>query len=135
MIKFMPEQDPLEELFRQNAGRMDQRPSLRSWRRLERRLDGRRGTRATQGPLRPWMYAAAAVLLICMAALGLNDTSLSTTNPLAQRPEHIEELEQHASEVIRTSAYQGIEEGERGQILRVKNDKRPMLMPAEKYRI
>ncbi|MEL6141276.1 MAG: hypothetical protein AAFU67_06640 [Bacteroidota bacterium] len=131
----MPEQDPLEELFRRNAGRMDQRPSLRSWRRLERRLDERRGRRNTQGPLRPWMYAAAAVLLICLAVLGLNDSNLATKNPLAQRPESIEELEQHTKQIVRTSPYLGIEEGKRGQILRVKNDKRPQLLPAEKYRI
>ena len=109
MIKFMPEQDPLEELFRRNAGRMDQRPSLRSWRRLERRLDDRRGRRRTQGPLRPWMYAAAAVLLICLALWGLNDANLKTNNPLAQRPEMVEDLEQSSKEVVRPQAYEGIE--------------------------
>ena len=71
----MPPQDPLEELFRKNESNMDQRPNLRTWRRLEDKLDGRNGRR-TQGPFKSWMYAAAAVVLICVTIFGFGSELL-----------------------------------------------------------
>ncbi|MEM9835130.1 MAG: hypothetical protein AAF828_01430 [Bacteroidota bacterium] len=133
MIKFMPQQDPLEELFRRNEHRMDQRPSLRTWRRLEDRLDGK-NSRRTQGPFRPWMYAAAVVVLCTfIAALGPN--LFQPANELAQRPESVEELDMNASVIQRAKPYQGIAEGDRHQILQVRNQNPPKLLPAPKYRL
>lgn len=131
----MPQRDPLEELFRQNESKLDQRPSLRTWRRLEDRLDGRDGLRRTQGPFKPWMYAAAAVLLICVTIFGFGANALNPSNNLAQRPEVIEDLELVAESPQRATPYEGIAEGDPHQILQVRNPEMPTLLPAPKYRL
>lgn len=144
MIKFMPQRDPLEELFRRSAEELEQRPGLRGWRRLEQKLDGkannlarRRDRHQTQGFFKAWHYAAAAIALIMIIMAGLNYTAGQTidSNLLAKQPESIEEFQLEASSPTRVADYRGISEGERGKILTVRNSSIPRLVPAKKYRL
>lgn len=133
----MPERDPLEELFRQHSPRLEQRPNLRTWRRLESRLDRRNGSRRTQGPMRPWLYAAAAVLL-CVLAAGIGTQRVNVSEDvLAQRPQTIEDLDlTYGENTLRpTDRYDGITEGSPDQFLQVRNTGFPELLPAPKYRL
>lgn len=145
MIRFMPQRDPLEELFRRSSEELEQRPGLRGWHRLERKLDGkrsvnltsRRGLHRTQGFFKPWYYAAAAVALVLIIMIGLGRQSGNGIDDslLARQPESVEDFQLDVSQPTRVVAYQGISEGERGKILTVRNSSIPRLMPAEKYRL
>ena len=83
MAKF----DPFEQEFRRQAQGLSRDPSVRTWDRLERRLDRRR---APVRVFRPWMVAA---LLVLAAGLALvSDLGNDRDSPLAQRSERMEEL-------------------------------------------
>ncbi len=133
MIKFMPQRDPMEELFRQNAHRLEQRPSLQSWRRLERRLDRRQSNNLLQR-LPSWGYAAA-ILLLALVSIGLLQLPSAADQTFAQRPESIEELDRSPASFTLTAPYQGIQDGATSETLQVRNSGIPSLLPAAKYRL
>jgi len=81
--------DPFEKEFRQRANGLRQAPSPRTWNRLERRLDRRRGGGRILG-VRPWMIAAL-VLLVAGVSI-ISKLADEQDSPLAQRAQFIEEL-------------------------------------------
>ncbi len=135
MIKFMPDRDPMEELFRRNESRMEQRPSLRSWHKLEQRLDQRAGRRSRYSSSFSWIYMAAAIVLLCIVAIGIAPQLGQKQDVLAQRPESIEDLEQANKGLPVPTKYQHIPEGNSNHVLQVRNPNLPQLLPAPKYRI
>lgn len=140
MIRFMPNRDPMEELFRRSAQNLEQRPSLRAWHQLEQRLDNnrKRGSRRklTQGFLKPWYYAAAAVVLIMIMVVGFGQTANINQQVLAAAPESIEELNtaEEKADYVFAASYQAIPEGSRAQVLTVRNSSIPRLMVAPRFR-
>lgn len=135
MIKFMPQRDPMEELFRQNAHRLEQRPSLQTWRRLERRLDRQKGRNSRNFHLPPLLLYAAVILFLGVMMIALLQLPNKQDRSLAQRPESIEELDLSPFHLPRAEYYQGIQEGNTNETLQVRNSGIPTLMPAEKYRL
>lgn len=141
MIRFMPDKDPMEELFRRSANNLEQRPSLRGWHKLEQKLDANRNRASrrqlTQGYLKPWYYAAAAVALVIILMVGLGKVNAIDQKVLAKAPESIEELgdSQQIKQTIIAATYQSIPEGSRADVLTVRNSSIPRLMPAERYRL
>lgn len=133
MIQFMPQNDPTEELFRQSAHLLEQRPSLQSWRRLEQRLD-RRQSKQSLNRLPAWAYAAA-VLLLALTTVGLLQLPSAADQTFAQRPESIEELDRSTGSIPATLPYQGIQDGSSTETLQVRNSGIPSLLPAPKYRL
>lgn len=131
----MPQRDPLEELFRQNAHQLEQRPSLQTWRRLERRLDHQKGRNHHRFSFPPLLLYAAVLLFLGMITLALLQLPNSQDRSLAQRPESIEELDLSPAHLPITPSYQGIQEGSSHQTLQVRNSGIPTLLPAEKYRL
>lgn len=142
MIKFMPQQDPLEELFRRSAEGAQQRPSLKAWHRLEQRLDTptlrRKPLRRTQGYFKAWHYAAAAVILVLVMLFGIQQQQMGLTKvTLAQLPESVEELniDTAAPQSTQVARYISVPEGSSREFLTVRNSKLPQFMPAEAYRL
>lgn len=68
MIYKMKPQDKTSELFRKNQYKLNERPSLQAWNRLERRLDQKERTIKRQKPIisiyHLMMMAAAAIALV-----------------------------------------------------------------------
>lgn len=131
----MPQQDPMEELFRQNAHRLEQRPSLHTWRRLERKLDRQKGRSSHGAHFPPLLLYAVAILFFGLITLALLQLPNGQDRSLAQRPESVEELDLSPFHLPRTEPYQGIQEGSTNETLQVRNSGIPTLMPAEKYRL
>ncbi len=131
----MPQRDPMEELFRQNAHQLEQRPSLQTWRRLERRLDRHNGRGNHRFHLPPLLLYAMLLLFLGMITLALVQLPIKQDRSLAQRPESIEELDLSPAHLLITPSYNGIQEGSRHQTLQVRNSGIPTLLPAEKYRL
>lgn len=139
MIRFMPQRDPLEELFRRSADGMEQRPGLRGWHRLDQRLDQRRHARRrrTRGWFTAWHYAAATVALLLMIGLGLSRLSTQSNSVLARAPESLEELAPISPTQRPTlpADYASVPEGDRHAVLTVRNSGIPRIVPAAGYRL
>lgn len=73
----------MENLFRKNQHKLNERPSARTWERLESRLDDhRRRGRVTM--IRQWSMAAAVLLLIgVVSLLGTFGNLTSDNAPIA----------------------------------------------------
>lgn len=67
MIYKMKPQDTTSDLFRNNQHKLNERPSLQAWNKLERRLDQKERTKRQKPPFSIYsivMMAAAAVALV-----------------------------------------------------------------------
>jgi len=82
--------DPFEKEFRRQAGGLRRTPASRSWNRIERQLDQRKGGGGRILGIRPWMIAA--LLLLVAGTTVISKLADDRDNPLAQRSQIIEEL-------------------------------------------
>ena len=67
MIYKMKPQDKISDLFRKNQHKLNERPSLQAWNKLERRLDQKERPKRQKSPFSIYsivMMAAAAVALV-----------------------------------------------------------------------
>ncbi len=125
--------DPFDRQFRRTARDMRRRPSPRSWDRIEARLDGRRPGSRILG-LRPWIIAAAILLVAGFAALSQLSLHSSATI-LAQRAESVEELNSDSRPVTRIPDYAPVQEGRTDGALLSRSESRSRLAVSPKYRL
>lgn len=132
----MATQDPIDELFKQQAEAYQPQPSLRSWRRIERRMERRRRP-ALQQQL-GWVRAAAALLLLGMAVVAIWQLDNSqSANVLAQQASAVEEVLPLDMEPAPASLvdYTPINEGEEEKDLIARFVPNPQFRAAKAYRL
>ena len=84
--------DPFEQDFRQRANGLKLTPNPKTWDRLERRLDRRsRNSGMRIFGVRPWLLAA--MVLLTAGAFVLMTAIPTTSSPLAQRAESVEDID------------------------------------------
>ena len=129
----MPTNDSFDRQFRRRARSLRRRPAPRSWERVEARLDRRdRGPRFLG--IRPWMIAA--VLLLVAGVATLVNLPRQDGGPLAQRAQHMEELDTPLAPVSeRIRDYTPLSDGRADGYLRAPGERTGRLTVAPKYRL
>ncbi|MEM7571476.1 MAG: hypothetical protein AAF433_01195 [Bacteroidota bacterium] len=131
----MATQDPIDELFKQQAEAYQPQPSLRSWRRIERRIERRRRPGLQQ---LGWVRAVAALLLLSMAAVAIWQLdNNNATNALAQQASAVQEVLPPEVEAAPASLvnYAPINEGDVEKDLIARYVPNPQFRAAKAYRV
>ena len=133
----MATQDPIDKLFKEKAEEFLPQPSLRSWRRIERRMNRRNGYNRPQ-PQLGWVRAVAALFLIGMAGIALWQLDFSKrSDVLAQQASEVQEVLPTVTQSPAVSFvnYSPINEGEEETDLVAKDVPNPQFRPAKAHRI
>lgn len=92
----MKHQKDISDLFKENEHKLSERPSLKTWRRLENRLDQRK-QKHRKGLYRQLMAAAAVFLLLLVSSAVLMTQKQNAKFVAANSPTALEDLSNYAS--------------------------------------
>ena len=131
----MSTNDSFDRQFRRTARSLRRQPAPRTWDRIEQRLDRRGRPGARFFGLRPWLIAAAVLLLAGVAVFVQLPAHTASGPSLAQRAESVEELPAVEITLPRIPDYQPVAEGSADRQVIGRGEPVARLVAAPKYRL
>lgn len=136
----MKEQDPLFDLFRKNQYKLNERPHLRTWHRLEKRLNQKNNRLIGKSNTanRFFLMTAASIAFILCSIIALDMTSNNAYKKTLVMNEQIAYESEASKQLVAEQTFRAenqeklmkvIEEGSTGRLIVATKPIRPFLIP------